>query len=211
MKIVRFRSNKSSLFFRTLGIVAASISFALCVYLYFLNQSLTAENDGLNDILMKKKEEMEEIKNLYSSQEVQKNSEMERSDENMEENRDCFEYYTSEISLSENISETDKVDVRIVYPNAEDYSILIGKEITLMEKGITVNISEDEILLLSSAVYDKKNYPGTDIYAVKCADGKRCTENVPSYIPCSNILILLSQEGDTEKRINLESRLEDTY
>lgn len=72
------------------------------------------------------------------------------------------------ISAFVGINNGDLVDVRISFPNGEDYIVISHKEIiNVDEKGIVLRVNEEEILKMSSAQIDVNKYEGTKIYAVK--------------------------------------------
>lgn len=88
---------------------------------------------------------------------------------NMVEFDDYIHFYEKECSfiwLSSNLKENDQVDIRILFPNGEDYVVVAKK--TLKSPQIAVNnvflwLSEDEILKLDSAVVDA-NLNGAKLY-----------------------------------------------
>lgn len=73
----------------------------------------------------------------------------------------------SNIELHSEILDGSLIDVRISYPNGEDYVLVSGKRVKArIEDNILFYVDEEEILKLSSADIDKKMYQGTRIYAI---------------------------------------------
>lgn len=73
----------------------------------------------------------------------------------------------SDIELHTGILEGSMIDIRISFPNGEDYIIAEQKRVQNRdENNLLLMVNEEEILKLSSAVVDKKNYEGAKIYAV---------------------------------------------
>ncbi len=120
------------------------------------------------------------------------------------------EVYISEVRLAEHLKMGDRIDVRISYPNAEDYVVLSEKNMVLMDEngGMVLNLSEEEILYLSSAAVDCREYKDTFLYAVKYPQETQVAESEVSYLPRKEIQItvgLYSKKG--EEREALEERL----
>lgn len=73
----------------------------------------------------------------------------------------------SDIELHSGIMEGSIVDIRITFPNGEDYVVAEHKRIeSRVENNILVKVSESEILKLASANVDKNIYEGARIYAI---------------------------------------------
>ena len=75
--------------------------------------------------------------------------------------------------------------------------------------GMVLRLTEEEILLLSSAVADKDCYKGTNLYAVKYPEQEQMEEGSVNYIPNKEILGMLGLENTKGVlRTALEWRLE---
>ncbi|CCZ03694.1 hypothetical protein [Bovifimicola ammoniilytica] len=73
----------------------------------------------------------------------------------------------SYVELHSDILEGSIVDIRITFPDGEDYVIAGHKKIVKrIENSILINVNEEEILKMASAEVDKNVYQGTKIYAV---------------------------------------------
>ena len=79
---------------------------------------------------------------------------------------DVRTYLYDYITLPEGINTRDLFDIRIRFPNGEDYVIAVGKKVeSIVETGAFINATEEEKLLLSSAYVDTTIYQGAKIYA----------------------------------------------
>ncbi len=133
-----------------------------------------------------------------------------------------FEY--SAIHLGTNINKEDTVDVRINFPNGEDYLIVSKKQL----KGVSHDLSlclmwldEDELLRMSAAIVDAYEYDGTKIYLAKYIDPLIQEPSLVTYTPSLSVLKLIeenpnivdrcSQEINKEIRKGLENRLASSF
>lgn len=75
------------------------------------------------------------------------------------------------VELNSEMEEGGYVDIRITFPNGEDYIVAEHKRIEKREESsIFIHVSEEEILLLSSARVDMEAYKGSRVYAILYAD-----------------------------------------
>lgn len=79
---------------------------------------------------------------------------------------DVRTYLYDYIALPQGITGDDLFDIRIRFPDGEDYVVAVGKKVeSMVETGAFINASEEENLLLSSAYVDTVVYEGAKIYA----------------------------------------------
>lgn len=100
------------------------------------------------------------------------------------------------IDLTENVESYDVVDIRIRYPDGEDYIILAGKRILLDEEGYGncyLRVSEEEILLMSAALVDAEQNDGTRIYTSRYPEPAVQQNSVVTYCPPMRIVELIEQ------------------
>jgi predicted small secreted protein len=109
----------------------------------------------------------------------------------------------SEVQFGSNIANEDFVDLRIRFPNGEDYAVLTRQQIHLIEENnerqIYFCLSEKELQFLSSAAFDMNHIEGSYLYLVKYVSeyGNRTTT---LYTPkISTIQLLLTYSMITEK------------
>ena len=65
----------------------------------------------------------------------------------------------------------DFVDIRLMYPSGVEYTVLAQKQVTKIS-GTTIwmDMSEEDTLLLNSAIVDSYLTDGTKLYAVRYTD-----------------------------------------
>ncbi len=121
------------------------------------------------------------------------------------------EVFLSEVEIERYLISGNRVDIRIRYENAEDYIVLSNKYMVAYDDmaGMILRLTEEEILLLSSAIADKNRYEGTKLYAVKYPEQEQMEVSDVNYIPNREILGMLGIENTKGVvRAALESRLE---
>lgn len=99
------------------------------------------------------------------------------------------------IELTGNISDFDVVDVRIRYPDGEDYVVLAEKSIRL-EDGYGqcyLWVTEEELLLMSAAMVDVEKNDGTYIYTSKYIEPAIQEKSVVTYQPNKEIVEIIQQ------------------
>jgi len=124
------------------------------------------------------------------------------------------------LNINSNIINNDTVDVRIFFPNGEDYIILskkIVKGITLDSNSSLFWLSEEEILRMSSAIIDAYLYNGAKIYTTKYIEPNLQEASLITYEPSvstllliqenPNILITATDELSKQVRKAMENRL----
>ncbi len=126
--------------------------------------------------------------------------------------------------LSSNLKENDYIDVRIIFPNGEDYSVLSKKsvkDLSLENGNCFLWLTAEEILRISGAIVDSYLHDGTKLYTVKyveplAQDGTEITylpnEDVINLIRNDpNIVKLASESLNEEIRRSLDDRLSTFY
>ena len=83
------------------------------------------------------------------------------------------------LTIATDLQKGDYFDVRIQFPEGQDYSVLIGKKAEELTKddmgtntgsGVYAKLSEEEILLLGSAIIEAYMEPGVRLYSTRYAD-----------------------------------------
>lgn len=124
------------------------------------------------------------------------------------------------ILVSSNIITNDILDVRIVYPNGEDYTVLAKKTIKGYAPG-AINcflwLTEEELIRMQSAIVDAYLYSGSYLYTTKYIEPNLQDATVVNYEPSveainliqenPNILETASNELSILVRKALENRL----
>lgn len=139
---------------------------------------------------------------------------------NQQVNKGLREVQYSEIRLSANIKNNDYVDVRIGYPNGENYVVLSKKQI----KNFTENSpdcflwqQEEEIERMSAAIVDCYLYTDSYLYVTKYIEPNIQDASIVTYVPTlqtiaqiksdPNILKIASDYLSEKVRMQLENRL----
>lgn len=125
-----------------------------------------------------------------------------------EENR--RDVYVSEAEIPDHIQDGNRIDVRIRYSNAEDYVVLSDKILQreTSGNGMVLKLTEEEILVLSSAVADKEYYSDVRLYVVGYPEFEQTENGKVTYPVRKEILLLLGREHvEGESRSALEKRL----
>jgi len=135
-------------------------------------------------------------------------------------NADTRNFEISVTSLMTTQKNGDFVDVRIVYPNGEDYVVLAKKQVrdlNLKNCIWTAQLSEEEILRLQSATIDAYTISGTKIYVDKYIQSNLQQDAIPNYLvkpetidlmnSDPNILSVAQDTLNVQARTDLETRL----
>lgn len=134
---------------------------------------------------------------------------------------DDTRYYEIDVAnLMVDQEEDDIVDVRIMFPTGEDYTILSKKTIKELIKESSVFqmlLNEDEIERMASATVDAYTVKGAYIYTVRYVASSLQTQSVPDYVvrpetidrinSDPNILSVAKETLNFTARQNLEERL----
>lgn len=129
------------------------------------------------------------------------------------------------LSLQTNIEKNDFVDVRIRFPNGEDYIVLSKKkvnDIKLNTSTIWLSLDQKELITMSSATVDAYLRKGTKLYVVKYvqpqtqkaatttypfnADVQKVMMADPNILEKASIALAAQARADLEARINMISQ-----
>jgi len=134
--------------------------------------------------------------------------------------KDTREYEISVAALMTDQSQYEYVDVRIMFPNGEDYIVLSKKPVLNMHLENCVfytYLNEDEILRIASATIDAYTISGTRIYTTRYVEQNIQDEAIPNYVVSAetidlinsdpNITSIATETMNLEARMDLESRL----
>lgn len=116
--------------------------------------------------------------------------------------------------LNTNLEKNDFVDIRIRFPNGEDYIVLSKKAlkgINLEENDCFLWLDEEEILNISAAIVDAYLHADTDIYTAKYIESGQ-QESVPTYQPNESVMLLIANNPniieEARKELDLRARKE---
>lgn len=104
----------------------------------------------------------------------------------------------------------DYIDIRLMLPNGQDFIVVSKKEVEIPVVGDTdsldtiwVNLSEDEILHMSSAIIDAAKTNGAKLYATKYTEPGMQNAATPTYVVSAEASALLQSDPNV-----LESAME---
>lgn len=101
------------------------------------------------------------------------------------------------IQLNSNLIENDSVDVRILFPNGENFTVLSKKSIknvNLDSHNCFLWLNEEELLNISSAIVDAFLHEGTKLYTVKYIEPSIQSETIVDYQPNEDVLLLIAND-----------------
>lgn len=123
-----------------------------------------------------------------------------------------YEVNSAEIMATQN--EGDCVDVRIAFPDGEDFIVLPKKYISDLQKSSCIfntKLNEEEIVRFRSAIIDAYTISGCKIYTTKYVESNLQDEATPTYpVKEANIELINSDPNiltKAEKTLNLNARL----
>lgn len=124
-------------------------------------------------------------------------------------------HYYNNIKLSDKISIGDYIDVRISYINGMDFIILPKKKVVdvsisnnNLDSALWLDVSEEEILRMSSAFVDINHHEGSLVYAIKYLNGTQNTAKANYPVNEEVRKLIDSDPNIINKGINL---IESTY
>lgn len=127
---------------------------------------------------------------------------------------DTRNYEIAVANLMTTQKENDYVDVRITFPNGEDYIILPKKQVMSLNLETCVfdsYLNEEEILRMTSAIVDAYTTTGCRIYTTKYVESNLQEEAIPNYPVKSTTLDLINSDPNiltkAVETLNLEARL----
>ncbi|MGB8455260.1 MAG: SAF domain-containing protein [Anaerocolumna sp.] len=126
--------------------------------------------------------------------------------------------------LNSNLKENDVVDIRILYPNGENYIVLSKKEIktpSLETSNCFMWLSPEELLRVSGAIVDCYLNQGTKLYTVKYIEPRIQEASVITYTPSTDVIQLIKKDPNVLQkasaqlsesiRMELDNRLKQFY
>ncbi|OPA74656.1 hypothetical protein BVG16_23140 [Paenibacillus selenitireducens] len=100
----------------------------------------------------------------------------------------------AQIILPLHLSNQDVMDVRIQFPTGQDYIVLSKKKVQLMGSNIvSVQLNEQEILMMSSAMVDAMIHHGS-IYALTYVDPEMQSASIINYPSNAEVLDLIETD-----------------
>lgn len=128
---------------------------------------------------------------------------------------DTREYEIAVASLMTDQSENDYVDVRIMFPNGEDFTVLSKKPVknlSLENAVFYTYLNEDEILRMASATIDAFTVSGTRIYTTRYIATELQDGSKPNYLVKPETIDLVAKDPNittiAKEALNLQARMD---
>ena len=115
------------------------------------------------------------------------------------------------IVLPTQIQTGDYVDIRLSMPNGQDYIVASKKNVEIpvidgvnSESTIWLNLSEDEILSMNSAIVDTAKVEGSKLYATTYTEPGIQSAATPTYTPSKEVLQLIAEDPNAVEKAKNE-------
>ena len=116
------------------------------------------------------------------------------------------------LMLPINVTIGDYVDVRITFPNGQDFIVIAKKEIkNIQGNTVTFEMSEAEILMLNSAVVESYIMKASNIYVAKYVEPGMQEKASNTYTPTSEVIRLINADSNivTEAKQGLADKFNE--
>ena len=116
------------------------------------------------------------------------------------------------LTLPSTLRKGDYIDVRFTMPNGEDYIVLSKKEVVSVQNTtIGLHLTEDEILMMSSAIIESYIMKASNIYAVQYVEAGIQNAAVATYSVNAQVYQLI--QANAQKGVNIEdySKINESY
>lgn len=103
----------------------------------------------------------------------------------------------------------DYVDIRLTFPNGQDFIVVAKKEIkNIQGNTVTFEMSEGEILMLNSAIVESYIMKASNIYIAKYVEPGMQTKAQNTYTPTTEVVKLIETDGNiiSEAKTELGAR-----
>lgn len=100
-------------------------------------------------------------------------------------------------TLPINVDVGDFVDIRITFPNGQDYIIVSKKEIkNIQGNTITFELPEQDILMLNSAIVESYIMTASNIYIAKYVEPGLQEKAINTYTPTTEVIKLIANDSN---------------
>lgn len=115
---------------------------------------------------------------------------MSTEDENIENSLRYMEY--NMITMPTTLEEGDYIDIRLRLPNSQDLIVISKKSIvSIYNQTVGFNLTEDEILLLNSAIVESYKMTSSELYLAKYVEPGMQEKSVYTYSPSEEVVNLI--------------------
>ncbi len=107
------------------------------------------------------------------------------------------------ITLPTNLETDEFIDIRLQLPNGGDYIVISKKQVLKCDSTtIWLNMCEEEISIMSSAILEYYTMPGSKLYAAKYIEPGLQTASVGTYVPSGAVRELIKSNPNITSLIN---------
>lgn len=107
------------------------------------------------------------------------------------------------LTLPSTLRAGDYVDIRLMMPSGENYIVLSKKQIKrIKDTTITLYLTEDEILMMSSAIIENYIMKASDLYVTQYIEAGVQNASTPTYSVSSEVYQLI--QNNAQKGYNIE-------
>jgi preprotein translocase subunit YajC len=115
---------------------------------------------------------------------------MSTEDEDIENSLRYMEY--NMITMPTTLEEGDYIDIRLRLPNSQDLIVISKKSIvSIYNQTVGFNLTEDEILLLNSAIVESYKMTSSELYLAKYVEPGMQEKSVYTYSPSEEVVNLI--------------------
>lgn len=141
-------------------------------------------------------------------------------EEGEEITKDTREHTYNMISLPIDLVSGDYVDIRFMLPNGTDFIVLSKIKVTIpdvngeyIKDTIKVNVTEEQLLTMSSAIVEAYKISGAKLYAIKYAEAGNQEKATITYEPRKDIVTLIKNDPNivNQAMANLYNNLTSSY
>lgn len=108
---------------------------------------------------------------------------------------DVREQQYNMIVLPQYLDINDYIDIRITYPNGQDYIVASKKRIKqISEDTIWIDMYEQETLVMTNAIVEAYKAPGSKLYATIYVEPGNQVDATPTYVPSSAVINVMNSD-----------------
>lgn len=108
---------------------------------------------------------------------------------------DVREQQYNMIVLPQYLDINDYIDIRITYPNGQDYIVASKKRIKqISEDTIWIDMYEQETLVMTNAIVEAYKAPGSKLYATRYVEPGNQVDATPTYVPSSAVINVMNSD-----------------
>lgn len=109
------------------------------------------------------------------------------------------------IQLPSQLKNGEYIDVRVTYPNGQDFIVLSKKKVMgTNSTSIWLKLNELELSLMNNAIVESYSTVGTKLYAIEYVEPGMQTEATPTYVASSDVMNLINRNPNIVDKIKNE-------